>query len=415
MGLRFRRSFKLAPGLRINLSKSGASLSIGGPGMTMNVGHGQVGATLGLPGTGVFYRTTRSVRRLASDASERSQQPDAGDGSLLAMLRASTVLAMQLKKPKQSPQQEAEAINSIRDALLRAHLKTPSPNARAPYEPKPFEIAAPARPITKVRPPKPDLPPFRDEKWWHAIIPWMKRSIQSKNDALLSDFRVRLAVWETSLEAAHTAEQDAAGAYEAELVMWNKKKANHDRLQERLRSLVEKADSLGEPDLDELLELRLNGIEWQRETIVSLEVNGHGSKVCVDVDLPEAEDMPTIEAQVKRRPPGVKHVKLSPTRLRKDYQTHIHGIGFRIVGEVFACLPQCDTVVLSAFSQRVDSSTGNPRDEYLYSVRVHRDGWRAINFATLEQVDVTAAFEAFELRRDSTGTGILRPIEPLAC
>lgn len=56
MGWRFRHSFKVIPGVRLNLSKSGLSCSIGGAPFTMNVGpHGVIG-TASLPGTGISYR-----------------------------------------------------------------------------------------------------------------------------------------------------------------------------------------------------------------------------------------------------------------------------------------------------------------------------------------------------------------------
>lgn len=38
MGLRFRRSVRLAPGVRLNFSRSGTSLSLGVPGATLNIG-----------------------------------------------------------------------------------------------------------------------------------------------------------------------------------------------------------------------------------------------------------------------------------------------------------------------------------------------------------------------------------------
>jgi hypothetical protein len=37
MGFRFRRSFRVLPGVHINLSKSGVSISIGERGATLNI------------------------------------------------------------------------------------------------------------------------------------------------------------------------------------------------------------------------------------------------------------------------------------------------------------------------------------------------------------------------------------------
>jgi len=54
---RFRKTFSILPGVRINLSKTGVSGSLGGHGATLNVGHGKENVTLGVPGTGLSYRT----------------------------------------------------------------------------------------------------------------------------------------------------------------------------------------------------------------------------------------------------------------------------------------------------------------------------------------------------------------------
>ena len=56
MGWRFRHSFKVIPGVRLNLSKSGLSCSIGGAPLTMNIGPRGVYGTASIPGTGISYR-----------------------------------------------------------------------------------------------------------------------------------------------------------------------------------------------------------------------------------------------------------------------------------------------------------------------------------------------------------------------
>ena len=56
MGFRFQKSVRLAPGLRLNLSKSGVSASLGRPGATVNIGRRGVEGSAGLPGTGLSYR-----------------------------------------------------------------------------------------------------------------------------------------------------------------------------------------------------------------------------------------------------------------------------------------------------------------------------------------------------------------------
>lgn len=56
MGFRFQKRISLLPGLRINLSKSGASASVGPRGADVNIGPHGVTTNAGIPGTGLSYR-----------------------------------------------------------------------------------------------------------------------------------------------------------------------------------------------------------------------------------------------------------------------------------------------------------------------------------------------------------------------
>ncbi|MCK1687990.1 DUF4236 domain-containing protein [Bradyrhizobium sp. 145] len=55
MSFRFRRSFKIAPGVRLDLSGSGASVTLGAPGPHYTVGPRGTRTTIGLPGSGVSW------------------------------------------------------------------------------------------------------------------------------------------------------------------------------------------------------------------------------------------------------------------------------------------------------------------------------------------------------------------------
>jgi hypothetical protein len=61
MGWRYHRRLSILPGLRINLSRSGASVSVGLRGGWITVGHGQRRVTVGLPGSGLSYTETRPL------------------------------------------------------------------------------------------------------------------------------------------------------------------------------------------------------------------------------------------------------------------------------------------------------------------------------------------------------------------
>lgn len=55
MGFRLYKRFSVVPGVRINVSKSGPSLSLGPRGMHYTIGRRGRRTTVGLPGTGMSY------------------------------------------------------------------------------------------------------------------------------------------------------------------------------------------------------------------------------------------------------------------------------------------------------------------------------------------------------------------------
>ena len=55
MGFRFRRTLKIAPGIRLNFGKKGVSTSIGPRGAKITLGKDSVRTTVGLPGSGISY------------------------------------------------------------------------------------------------------------------------------------------------------------------------------------------------------------------------------------------------------------------------------------------------------------------------------------------------------------------------
>jgi len=63
---RFRKTISLGKFFRINVSKTGASLSAGRPGATINVRKDHVAGTVGIPGGGLSYKERLSNRGCAS-------------------------------------------------------------------------------------------------------------------------------------------------------------------------------------------------------------------------------------------------------------------------------------------------------------------------------------------------------------
>ena len=55
MGWKFFKRIKVLPGVTLNVSKSGVSISLGGKGMKLTIGPKHTTTTWSLPGTGLSY------------------------------------------------------------------------------------------------------------------------------------------------------------------------------------------------------------------------------------------------------------------------------------------------------------------------------------------------------------------------
>jgi Protein of unknown function (DUF4236) len=123
MGLRFRRSWSLIPGVRFNLGLKGGSVSLGTRGLHYTVGTSGSRITAGLPGTGLFW--TEKVN------SPWGQQ-------------------------QASPLHQPNAFSPIASKSLPPHLPQPqsaspqSANTRPPIQPMPSPVAAPQPPTGKL-------------------------------------------------------------------------------------------------------------------------------------------------------------------------------------------------------------------------------------------------------------------------
>ena len=392
MALRFRRSIKIAPGLRVNLGKRGASLSVGGRGASVTFGPRGVYGNAGIPGTGLSVRSRldapkRPVKAVQARPTEPTEiglkitvQDDGvvvfqdGDGHPLPATIERMVKQQGGDTIRAWLNECAAEENQALDLALAIHLDTPAPWAGR-QTPEPFDVPMPAAPT------------LRPLGIWGRLFPWVRKRIETDNEYARTVYRRALDGWERANEA-------------------------HERQQAEVGALIEAAGR-GEIDaMQSLLEVRLQAIAWPRETLVAFDIAPDGRTVHLDVDLPEIEDMPATQTSVPANAFRLNRKSLSDTQARKNYMTHVHGIALRLIGEAFAWLPSVDRVVISGYSQRPSKQTGQTEDQYLYSVQADREPWARIGFDRLSALDPVDALTAFELRRKMTKTGVFTPIEP---
>ena len=75
MALRFRRTMKIAPGVRLNLTKTGVSARIGPKGAGVTVGTSGTTVSAGLPGTGLHV--SKKIKKKPAAVESKSADFDA--------------------------------------------------------------------------------------------------------------------------------------------------------------------------------------------------------------------------------------------------------------------------------------------------------------------------------------------------
>jgi len=391
----------------MNVGTRGMSWSLGPRGASINVSKRGTYLNASIPGTGLYSREriggsaqrgspARSVVEQGGVAPtlHKVKGEVTQDGFLALTYENGSKLTpdhyvLCMKQNKESLldllQREAEERSRNVDELATLHVRMPDARKPVRYEPAPFAEESPTQP---------------------AALPMKQYGLL---DRFVKSWRARV---DAENEKRADANAESLAQWEADVAATQARKREHEQTQEQLRRLFEHDVRAHVEAMDKALEIRLQRIEWPRETEVSFDLRDTGKLVLLDVDLPEIEDMPKHAFSVVKREMRLTTKDLSEKRVRELYMRHIHAVGLRLLGELFATLPACERAVLSAYSQRTSKKTGQIEDEYLYSVRASRERWLSLNFDDLAQVDPVEAFDAFEARRTMTKSGVFKPIAP---
>jgi hypothetical protein len=126
VGFRFRKSIKVMPGVRLNVSKSGVSTSIGGKGATVNLSKRGTRSTVGIPGSGISYSTLHSTK--SGGTSHPASGTDTAKGCGCLMIAG--VLLMFLVTQCHGPSSKNSDITST-DTPATADYETDAPAGAA--------------------------------------------------------------------------------------------------------------------------------------------------------------------------------------------------------------------------------------------------------------------------------------------
>jgi hypothetical protein len=92
MGFRFRKRIKLFPGLHLNISKQGYSVSVGENGLTTNISRKGLRETVSAPGTGLSFQTKRVGVRRRPGESRRAPRRSASPARFLVFIATAVIV-----------------------------------------------------------------------------------------------------------------------------------------------------------------------------------------------------------------------------------------------------------------------------------------------------------------------------------
>ncbi|MEO7692236.1 MAG: hypothetical protein ABIS51_23325 [Sphingomonas sp.] len=154
----------------------------------------------------------------------------------------------------------------------------------------------------------------------------------------------------------------------------------------------------------------LGALEWPRETNIAIALRGR--RLLLDVDLPEIEDMPAFRWAPVHAILELSEKPLSQKEVAATYLAHVCAIVCRLLGHSFAVSDFIDTVGISGYTQRNDT-TGRPDNDYVIVADVSRDGWAIVDLARMAAIDPENLLRRLGVRFEANARGILKVLEPL--
>ena len=409
--MRFRKRISLGKGASINLSKSGVSFTGGVKGASVNIGSKGTFLNTSIPGTGLYDRkkiggssskkssTSGKASGVSGSGYERTAQEYAqnisnlqvsyiyhDDGSitfkdpsgheitnpaLIREIKASPEYKAELARMSEERvrlynEQMDQIINIQR--LTRRVYTTEAWTARIKaMKPKQYEYEA----FTEPKPLMGDV--LRDLSL-EAEVMILEKNRKKKaklceryvSDTKAYEFRDRMKEWAVRRDAFKETQRHSAARFEAEEKQrLEKKKVLYLQLVQGNQLYVDKA-----------IDGWLSGVRFDFD--FNLEYEHAGNALCVDLDLPEIEDLPDVKAQ-KMANGTVKYKAKSQKEKKEDYSRCVFGLAVYFAGNLFNKALGVQEILVSGYTQR-RNKTGDMVDDYIYSILFDRQTFTDLDY-----------------------------------
>jgi hypothetical protein len=365
MGLRFRKSLKIAPGVRLNVGTKGMGLSVGGKGFRYSINtSGRRTTSIGIPGSGLSYSTLSGGSRRKYNSSSYQKR------SQLAKLEREIQKANALKRAQHEVevfQNKIDVIKSIHkecDDFVDWHDISQTPSPFQEGEKGKNELDA----IRKYNDFKPNffqrlfkLEPKIREKLNHQI------SIAKNQDA--EEYKQ----WKDMNDISKKVLEGDVDTYLAVI------------------------DEMS--PLDDLLEFG-SGFEFFAEEPEYIEVD---FDVHIDQVIPNEEKRLTSTGKLSTK-------QMSKTNYYDLAQDYVCSCVIRIARDMFAILP-LQTIYIHAFDDILDTSTGHINRKCILSVKMTRSQLNQLNFDLIDCSDAISNFEHHMKFRKTKGFDVVEKLE----
>ena len=365
MGFRVRKSFKVAPGVRVNVGKKSAGISVGTKGARVSV-NSRTGAraTVGIPGSGISYTTSLNSSKKCNTSSYKRN-------SELKSMQSQIDKFDQLQKNKlevEMYENKLEMIQSIHkecdeDFNWNGIAQTP-----APFDLSNGEIGKNERKALS------DLENYKPS-FFNKLL---------KNEEIKRD----------ELEKAVTVAKEKD---KTEYEEWKSLNLLANEVLNRNMSLYLPIIEEMHP-FDDLLEFG-SGFEFFIYEPNWLEID---FDVNTETVVPkEIKSLTTTGKVSTKQMPKGKYFEIQ--------QDYICSCVIRMARDLFALLP-IDYVVINALDNRLDTSTGISKKEVILSVKIEK---KKLSSMYLDFIDPSDSMNRFECNMNFKKLSGLQPVDRL--
>lgn len=355
MGLRFRKSIKLAPGVKLNLGKKSAGISVGGKygGMSFNSRSGSR-ARVSIPGTGISYSTSVSSKK-TNFSSPKKRSYKSSSYSRQKDIQKQLRQAEKLEEQKRNALIVEEYENHVK-MIKSVHVECADPvdwklieSASAPFsigEKGPKEIAAQEEYDT--------FSPKFIEKLFLKNGEKRKQKLFDAIEIAQQTDTEDYEIWQSNVKLAGGILSGDIDAYYNAIENFN--------------------------PFEDLLEFG-SGFEFGTDSPQYIEIE---FQVKSDSVVPHKSKSLTKTGKLSEK-------ALSKTAYYDITQDYVCSCAIRLARELFALLP-IEYVIVHATDEILNTATGNMSNETILSVKFPRSKFANINFDKIDASDFIETF-----------------------